>query len=120
MVLTEKGTLPVGVDYDGKTHREFEIREELTGDMIAVFDDEAIVARGSKNDAFLGLCILSKQILSIGTMPPDALNHELLLGMHRPDFAEIQRASKRLEEKRRSFRVDEEGQIPSPDGHGAD
>lgn len=105
-MLTEKGMLPIGVEYDGQVHREFEMREQLAGDMIAVFDDESVMARATKNDAFLGLCILEKQITRIGSMPREAITHDTLLNMLHQDLIEVQRVGKILEEKRRSFRVD--------------
>jgi hypothetical protein len=103
-MLTEKGTLPIGVEYEGKTHKDFEIREQLVSDMISVFDDSAQAARADKNNYYLGMCILAKTIVSIGTIPKEALTVDLLLGMLQDDLNEVKRAEGRLDVKRKSFR----------------
>jgi hypothetical protein len=103
-MLTEKGTLPVGVEYEGKTHKDFEIREQLVSDMIDVFDNPAHSARAEKNNYYLGACILSKLIVSIGTIPKEAITVDLLLGMLQDDLNEVKRAEARLNSKRKSFR----------------
>jgi hypothetical protein len=103
-MLTEKGTLPIGVEYEGKTHKDFEIREQLVSDMISVFDDPAQAARAEKNNYYLGMCILAKVIVSIGTIPKEALTVDLLLGMLQDDLNEVKRAEGRLDAKRKSFR----------------
>ena len=38
-MLTEKGTLPIGVEFDGKIHKDFEIRPQLQRDTIDLFDN---------------------------------------------------------------------------------
>jgi hypothetical protein len=103
-MLTEKGTLPVGVEYEGKTHKDFEIREQLVSDMIDIFDDPVHAVRAEKNNYFFGACILSKLIVSIGTISKEAITPELLLGMFQDDLNEIKLAEARLDKKRKSFR----------------
>lgn len=103
-MLTEKGTLPVGVEYEGKTHKDFEIREQLVSDMIDVFDNPEHASRADKNNYYLGACILSKLIVSIGSIPKEAITVDLLLGMLQDDLNEVKRAEGRLDEKRKSFR----------------
>ena len=105
-MLTEKGTLPIGVEYEGKTHKDFEIREQIVSDMIDVFDDATHAARAQKNDYYLGACILSKLIVSIGTIPKEAITVNLLLGMLQDDLNEVKRAEGRLDAKRKSFRLE--------------
>ena len=102
-MLTEKGTLPVGVEYEGTVHREFEIREQLVRDMVDIYDDPKIVERASKNDAFMGLCIVSRR-LTIGSIPPEAVTPDLLLGLHQVDMAAIDKAERALEVRRATFR----------------
>lgn len=105
-MLTEKGTLPVGVEYDGETHREFEIREQRVRDMVAVYDNPATAKRAESNDAFMGLCILAGQVVTLGSIPPEAITPELLLDMAQEDFNALGEAARRLEERRRSFRAE--------------
>ena len=68
-MLTETGTLPVGIEFDGQTHREFEIREQLVGDSVAVFDDQARGKRATANSQYAAVCILANQITRPGLYP---------------------------------------------------
>jgi hypothetical protein len=103
-MMTEKGTLPNGVEYNGETHKDFEIREQLVGDTISIYDDPERAERASQNFAYAGVCILTGQIVSLGSIPREALTPEFLLGLQDDDFEEIKAADKRLTERRRSFR----------------
>lgn len=73
-MLTEKGSLPVGIEYAGKVHREFEIREQRVRDLVAVYDNPETARRAESNDAFMGLCILAGQVVSLGE-PPGGSDH---------------------------------------------
>lgn len=103
-MLTEKGILPVGIEYEGIVHREFEIREQRVRDLVAVYDNPEVAGRAESNDAFLGLCILAGQVVSLGAIPAEAITPELLLDMTQEDFNELSNAARRLEERRKSFR----------------
>ena len=105
-MLTEKGTLPVGVEFEGEVHREFEVREQLVRDTIEIYDDPELIARAEKNDAYMGLCIIAKQ-LTIGSIPPEAVTADLLMGMHQADMAVINKAEKVLAARRATFRGSE-------------
>lgn len=107
-MLTEKGTLPIGVERNGEHHRDFEIREQLVADSIDVYEMGAeTVDRAERNPAFFGLCILSRQIVSLGGIPREEISPALLLGMTQTDFNALRAASARLEERRRSFLEEE-------------
>ncbi len=103
-MLTEKGTLLIGVEFEGETHKDFEIREQLVADSIAIYDDPERAERASRNLAYAGVCILTGQLVSLGGIPKEALTPELILGMTDDDFEEIKAADKRLTERRGSFR----------------
>ncbi len=107
MSSTEKGTLPGGVEYEGQVHREYEVREQRVGDMIAVYDDPERAKRAENNAMFMGLCILAGQIVKLGTIPKEAITPELLLDIEQPDCNELSEAAKRLEERRKTFRREE-------------
>ncbi len=102
-MLTEKGTLPIGVEKDGQVHKDFEIREQTIADTIAVYDEPDIAVRAEKNSAYLGLCILAGQVLSIGEIPEHEVTPDLLLGLTPADFNALSAAAARLEERRKSF-----------------
>lgn len=103
-MLREKGTLPGGVEYEGQVHREFEIREQRVRDLVAVYDNPETARRAESNDAFMGLCVLAGQVVSLGSIPVEAITPELILDMAQEDFNELSAAAKRLEERRKSFR----------------
>ena len=105
-MLTEKGTLPVGIEYDGTIHREFELREQIVRDSIELFDDPARSKRAANNVQYAATCILASQIVNLGTIPKAAITGELLLDMHQDDFMALREADERLEERRESFRRD--------------
>jgi len=103
-MLTETGTLPNGVEYGGQTHNDFEIREQIVADSIGVFDDPDRSAKAQANMPYANLCITAQMIISLGTIPKDAITPELLMGMLQSDMNEISLAEVRLKAKRESFR----------------
>jgi hypothetical protein len=103
-MLTVKGTLPNGVEYDGKIHTEFELREQLVRDMVEVADDKENLEAAEKNDSFLGICIMAKRLVSVGSIPPEDITPSLLMGMLQEDFNALTEATGVLIVKRRSFR----------------
>jgi hypothetical protein len=103
-MFTEKGTLPIGVEYDGKVHSDFEIREQIVRDMIDVFDDPKQALRAAVNSYYLGICITANLLIGIGTIPKEAITADMLLGMYQEDINALKAAEKRLEERRDSFR----------------
>jgi len=105
-MLTEKGTLPIGVEHDGKTHKDFEIREQLVRDTVAVYDNPDQAKRAAVNDAYAGVCILANQIVSLGLIPKEAITADMVLDMNQDDFKALTDATKRLEERRKSFRTE--------------
>jgi phage FluMu protein gp41 len=111
-MLTEKGTLPVGLEHNGITHKDFEIREQLVRDSVTVFDDPFRAKRAEKNDSFMGLCILAGQLLTLGSIPKEEITPELLLDMTQSDINELSAAARRLEERRKSFRSETKEPLP--------
>jgi len=72
----------------------------------AVYDNPETAKRAERNDAFMGLCILAGQVVTLGTIPPEAITQDLLLDMEQTDFNELSGVAKRLEERRESFRTE--------------
>lgn len=105
-MFTEKGTLPIGVEFEGKIHKEFEIREGQVRDMCDVADDPEVMARAEKNDVFLGTALLARRIIKLGDIPADKITLDLVLNMDSEDYMEITNAEGRLAKKRSSFRKD--------------
>ncbi len=112
-MITEKCTLPIGVEYNGKLHRDCELRPSLVRDSIEAVED----ARAQTNESYLGLVILSKQLIRLGDIPSDELTPELFMGMYEPDLVTIRNASERLKKRLQSFRGGDDG---SPEGDTGD
>lgn len=105
-MMTTKGTLMIGIEYNGKTHTDFVLRPQIVRDSIEAVENE----RAQHNESYLGLCILSKQILSIGDIPEKDITPELLMDMYEVDLSIITEASRRLQKQQRTFR--DEKQTP--------
>ena len=106
MIMTEKGILPIGVEFAGGMHREFEIREQLVLDAVEVFEsvDREAIKRAEENTYFYNVAVTGRRIVKLGEIPPSAITLDLVLNMHQKDFNEIALADKRLEERRAAFR----------------
>ena len=102
-MITEKGTLIVGIEYGGKTHKEFELKPQIVGDSIEILEGDN-ADRAKKNDSFFGLCLLSKQIIKLGDMPVKEITPVLLLTLTEVDFTVMSKAREALEGRLRSFR----------------
>jgi len=98
-VITEKGTLPIGIERDGKYHREFEIRPALVRDTVEVAGEQE--PRKIENASFYGLALTAKQIVRIGEISP--VSADMLMEMLDEDFGEIARAKGRLAARLKSF-----------------
>lgn len=99
-MITEKGTLVIGVEYDGKTHTDFELRPQIVADSVDAMEDE----KARRNDSYLGLIVVAKQLIKLGDIPKEQITAELLMGMQDIDMSEINGALKRLQIKQQSFR----------------
>jgi hypothetical protein len=99
-MFTEKGTLIIGVEYEGKTHTEFELRPQIVADSVDAMEDE----KARRNDSYLGLIVVSRQLTKLGDIPKDQITAELLMTMQDIDMTEINDALKRLQVKQNSFR----------------
>lgn len=94
-----KGVLPIGIIHDGHTHRVFEVRPRKVRDSIDASADPEIAG----DDSLLGLGILSRQIVSIGTIPPEEITWRLLYEAWEDDIKEIDSKTKEAAEKLRTF-----------------
>ncbi|OGQ60740.1 MAG: hypothetical protein A3J24_06415 [Deltaproteobacteria bacterium RIFCSPLOWO2_02_FULL_53_8] len=104
-MITEKGQLPVGLEFAGKCHRDYEIRGQKLKDSIDALEDE----RARKNDAYFGVCLLAKQIVKLGEIPCDAITPELLGELYDEDVRELSQAKERLAKKLAAFRGEDDG-----------
>lgn len=112
-MFEEKGTLPFGVEYEGKICRDYALREQLVRDAVEVLEGPDS-DRAAKSDSFYSVCIMAHR-LSIFGVPKGEINTELLMGMTQEDYNELSAADKRIKEKRRSFRDAAQAAKEAPD-----
>lgn len=101
-MITEKGTLAIGIEHGGKTHKEFVLKPQMVRDSIEAIENE----RARRNESYLGLCILEKQLEKLGDIPRKEVTPELLMDMYEVDLAIVSEASRRLQKRQRSFRCE--------------
>lgn len=99
-MLTEKGTLAVGIEHGGKTHKEFVLGPQLVRDSIEAMEDE----RSVKNDSYYGICLLAKQVKSLGEIPGEKITPELLMDMTEIDFKILMKGREALDKRLHTFR----------------
>lgn len=102
--MTEKGTLPFGVEFEGQTHREFELRPQYVRDTVDIFEDPAAGKRAEKNNQYFAACLFAGRLVRLGDIPKEAITVDMLLDMHQDDYEAIIKAGKRLEEQEATFR----------------
>jgi hypothetical protein len=120
-MITEKGTLPFGVEVDGITHRDFEIRPQFVRDTVDVFEDPDVAARASRNNQFFAACLFAGRLTRLGELPKEKITPELILDLRQDDYDEILRAGERLEKQETTFRgaaaaVEKDGAGPDEGG----
>lgn len=98
-MTTVKGTLPIGIEYGGKVHREFKLRPRLVRDSV-----EAAEEVGDGSESRTGLAILARQFVQLGNIPPTGITTEVLLDMYEEDLGELYRAAEEVAAKLKTFR----------------
>lgn len=99
-MITEKGTLPIGVEFEGKVHREFEIRPQKVKDSVNVMEDPL----AQKNDGYFGVAVLCNQIERLGDIPKEKITTALLMEMWDDDLKALHEAKGRVGRKLATFR----------------
>ncbi|MBI5562489.1 MAG: hypothetical protein HY894_06530 [Deltaproteobacteria bacterium] len=98
-MITEKGQLPIGIEFAGKCHKDYELRPQKLRDSIDALEDE----RARKNDTYFAVCLLARQIVRLGGIPGDSITPELLMELYDEDAWELSQAKERLAKKLASF-----------------
>jgi len=112
----ETGTLPVGVEVDGKLHREFTLRPRLVRDSVEAQE----IARAQTNDSYRGAVLIAAQLEKLGDLPREKITTELLLELFDVDMGEILKANARLEVRLATFRGQTAGAAQAASGAGED
>lgn len=112
-MITEKGTLIIGVKIAGKIHKEFELRPALVRDSIEAVEEDA---RAVQNESYMGLCLIAKQLLQLGDIAKKEITPAMLMDMNEIDMAEITEANRRLQKRLRRFRGKVAADAPNNSG----
>jgi phage FluMu protein gp41 len=103
--MKEKGTLIIGVEHEGKLHKDFILRAQIVRDSVEAMEDE----RAQKNDSYFGVYCLAKQIEKLGDIPKEDITPDLVMALTETDFKALMAAKGRLEERLNSFREEGKG-----------
>lgn len=95
----EQGTLAVGLEYDGRTHKDFILRPQVVKDSIEAMEED----RSQKNDGYFGVSLLTRQIEKLGDIPKEKITPELIMSLTDIDFEILVKAKEALESRLRSF-----------------
>jgi len=105
-MIKEKRTLPIGIEYKGKRHRELEIEPRRVSHMIDALDD----ARAQENSRYAEICTLACQITRLGDIPKEDITGDLLLPMYQQDYAMLSEAADTAQKRVERFRSDTENE----------
>lgn len=86
---TVTGSLPVGLEYNGQLHKEFELRPALVRDTVEVMEESP---RAATNRHYAGLCVYAKRLLKLGDIPKEKVTGDLLMEMTEEDFSALSAA----------------------------
>ena len=107
-MITEKRSLPVGIELNGERHRELEIEPRRVAHMVDALDDR----RTQTNSTYYEVCMLACQITKLGTIPKKDITGDLLLSMYASDFDVLMEAAKAALDRVEGFYSREEGNKP--------
>lgn len=95
--VTVTGVLPVGIEYQGELHREFEVRPQKGRDVVDAID--TLPADKAQSKPYLGLAIQARQIVRLGTIPAAAITADLLGDAWTADLGALDAALEEAEKK---------------------
>ncbi|KGT95300.1 hypothetical protein NG99_04580 [Erwinia typographi] len=97
---TLSGQLEIGVEFDGKLHRDFTLRLPTVGDEIDVAEDESVPESGFR------VAIFARCLTALGSIPAKQLSYKLLRDeLDSGDFGILIKAAEELKKKRKSANV---------------
>jgi len=95
MPKTVKGTLPVGVEYNGALHREFELRRATVRDNLDILSGPD-KDRASEETAYAAVCLWAKRIVKLGDIPAESITPALVLDLSLEDFGALETAARQF------------------------
>ena len=118
MRFIECGTLPIGVAYQDRLHREYKLRPLTVKESMAARRSEEF-ARCEGDDEMAGLLVFSRR-LEIDGIPREAMTLDLMLGMFDDDLNEVMTADGRLKEQIARFRGQDAQTVDAGPGENRD
>jgi hypothetical protein len=73
-MITQTGKLKYGIEVDGVTHTDFELRLPTIGDNI-----DAVEQVGATSSLKVHLAMMARTLMRLGTLPAEQVTYELLL-----------------------------------------
>ncbi|MDF0377698.1 hypothetical protein [Methylophilus sp. YYY-1] len=95
-MITIKDILPVGVEHNGKVHRDFELRPAKLLDNIEAIEELGDQAASALR---LGTAILARQIVSIGDIPRELITTDFVYQLLDVDYDALEKARESLQKK---------------------
>lgn len=92
--MTETGKLPVGVEFNGETHRDYELRSQKFRDT-----RDAVIAVGTRDEMSVVAELFARRLLKLGTIPKEKITRDMVLDFEAIDIEELERADARLKKK---------------------
>lgn len=111
--MIKAAILPDGVEIDGKTYRDYELREQLVVDEVEVLEGED-GARAMKSESFYNVCILARRLTLRGL--GRGISSSEMLGMTSVDFNHLVATDTALQAERALFRNAAQAAPDAPSG----
>lgn len=94
-MVTEKGILPIGVEYDNKYQKEYELRPLKVREIIEIDENQ----KESDSDTYQSILVFKAMLVKLGTIPKNKITDDILLDMYETDIKELAEARERLDKK---------------------
>ncbi|WP_260438871.1 hypothetical protein [Burkholderia stagnalis] len=101
--MTEKDSLEYGIEFppgSGELHYDFEIRLGTIGENIEVYEQPEIIGGGVSNMR-VNVAMLARCLVSLGSIPKEAITDELLATAVDSDYDVMMKAQDDLKKKRK-------------------
>lgn len=103
-MATVKGHLTVGVEVDGVTHTEFEMRDATIRSAVNAIDKANAAGENLSSYVTVRMYKAAEQLVSLGTLPADKINADLLMELDEVDIEPLLAAQDELEKKRKGLK----------------
>ncbi len=98
-MIKEKRTLPIGIEHNGKVHRDLEIEARRVAHMLDALEEE----KARENIRYREICMYACQVVKLGDIPKEEITGELLLSMFPQDFEVLTEAADTAQTRAETF-----------------